>query len=165
MAAYKVSEREIFKIEIDGVELKFDPIRCILRYNKAVAELGGVAEYTKRWKRYHREKLPALPRDATEDVREERKQLVNTMEIQDAEDCIFLAEIGARTIDMPLFDATNHEDGKPQLMVLQARDVVYRYVEFMTKKESGEETSTLPSKPDSPPSNETGEAGQSTPTS
>jgi len=165
MAAYKVSEREIFKIEVDGVELKFDPIRCILRYNKAVSDLGGVAEYTKRWKRYHRDKLPALPRDATEDVREERKQLVNTMEIQDAEDCIFLAEIGARTIDMPLFDATNHEDGKPQLMVLQARDVVYRYVEFMTKKESGEETSTLPSKPDSPPSNETGEAGQSTPTS
>lgn len=165
MAAYKVSEREIFKIEVDGVELRFDPIRCILRYNKAVAEAGGVAEYTMRWKRYHRDKLPLLAKDATEEQKAERMQLVNTLEIQDADDCIYLGTIGAKTLDMPLFDPANHEDGKPQLMVKQARDVVYRYVEYMTKKESGEETSTLPSKPDSPPSDATGEAGQSTPTS
>lgn len=163
--SWKLSEREIFKIEVDGVELKFDPVRCILRYNKAVAEAGGLAEYKKRWMRYHRAPLPALPEGATDEQIEERSDQIHANELQDSEDCIYLAEIGAKTVDMPLFDQSTHVEGKPQLTVKQGRDVIYRYIEFMTKKESGEETSTLQNRPVSPPSGETSEAGPSTLTS
>ncbi len=162
--SWKVSEREIFKIEVDGVELRFDPVRCILRYNKAVAEAGGLAEYKKRWMRYHRAPLPALPEDATDEQIEERSDQIHANELQDSEDCIYLAEIGAKTVDMPLFDQSTHVEGKPQLTVKQARDVIYRYIEFMTKKENGGETSTSLSRQDSPPSDATNEGGQSTPT-
>lgn len=163
--SWKISEREIFKLEVDGVELKFDPVRCILRYNKAVAEAGGLAEYKMRWMRYHREPLKPLPKDATQEQIEERSDQIHAAELQDSEDCIYLGEIGAKTVDMPLFDQSTWVEGKPQLTVKQARDVVYRYIEFMTKKGNGGEISTLPSKQDSPPSDETNEGGQSTPTS
>lgn len=149
MSLWSVSARKIFVIEVDGVELKFDPVRCIINYNKAVKDHGGLEIFRQTWERYH----SAGPGpEATNEERFER-------ELQDAQDCLYFAEIGAATVGMPLVGAQPHKEGVPELTTIQGRDVVYRYVEYMSKKEPGEETSLSQATPESSPSDETSEAG------
>lgn len=142
---WKASEKNIFRIELDGKIIKLDPVRMILRYSQAVKE-KGIEEFKLRWKRYHRK-----PGTGLEDWHEQ--------DMQDADDCIFIAEIGARTLGMEL----GTEEG--QLTCTQARDALYSYVDYITKKGNGEETSISQDKPVSSPPGETNEATPCIPTS
>lgn len=152
---WKMAERQIFKVEIAGVELAFDPVRCLIRYQKAVKTKGGHGAYKEVWDRYHK---PRLKQDAADPATEEFQQHL----LQEAEDTLFLAEIGAAIVDMPLFgtvdDPHRETDGKVTLTAVEGRDMLYAYLEFATKKESGEEKSTSASGQDSPPSEETAKA-------
>lgn len=152
---WTLKERQIFKVELAGVVLAFDPVRCLIRYQKHVGKAGGQQHYREVWERYHRKEGVALP-EGTDEM------------LQDAEDMLYLAEAGAAIVDMPLFgtqdDPHRETDGKPSLTVTEARDVLYAYLEFATKKETGGETSTSASVLESPPSVETKEATLSTET-
>lgn len=164
MSNWTERERKIFKVKLGNAEMRFDPMLCILQYNRAVRDMGGPTKLKQVWDDLFGNvpKLKIVQPDAEPlPAKTPEQELIDLHEhnLRDAECNQWLGDLGSRIIGQPLFSVEN-PDG---LTLEEGKEVLYQFLEFSQKKENGAEKS--PSQGQSGLAPSTDAANSDTPTS
>lgn len=130
-------ERKIMKITLGGAVKRYDPLRVILQYNKAMRDVGGPMVVKDVLASFYGKK--PLAQNATSDE-------IYARNILDAEQLTFIGELGAKTFGYDLFS-----EEKPEGITLaEGEELLAQFWEYTTKKESGVESLPTPGQQDTP---------------
>lgn len=133
MSNWNERERKILKIEIGGAEKRFDPLKIVLQYNRAVRDEGGPETMKAICEAYFKrgtDGKPILP-DQNDPI------AVHKHNLQQAEAAAYLGKVGLRTFAEKEFDPETGEG----MTLEEARDMLYQFWDFSAKKEIVEENS------------------------
>ncbi len=149
MATWSERKRAILTLKLGDAEKKYDPWKCMLNYQRAVRDMGGVTIFKQMWDRVHKKQD-----EPTDDEGKFKDSLLKS----EAE--TYLSDVGARIYGEKPYDPESNPDG---FTTEEGAEAMYTFFRWMEKKDSVAENSPTPVTSASTTPGETEEAGCSTP--
>lgn len=132
MSNWNERKRNILTLKLGGEEKRYDPWKCMLNYQRAVRDMGGVSVFKTMWDRVHEKADEAV--DSSEEETSKRTLLR-------AEAEAYLSEIGARIYGEKPYDPESNPGG---FTTEEGAQAMYSFFRWMEKKDSGAENSPTP---------------------
>lgn len=143
MSNWNERKRNILTLKLGGEEKRYDPWKCMLNYQRAVRDMGGVSVFKTMWDRVHEKVDPASQEDETET---QKRSLLR------AEAEAYLADIGARIYGEKPYDPESNPGG---FTTEEGAQAMYSFFRWMEKKDSVVGSSPTPATSESTKPGET----------